>query len=463
MNSNLYSSVLNIPFNKVKLHFILLATLIAFLFPFYGIKFIIIISISLIFLSIVPNLHKSFLLVVVFIPSIFEIEKNIFLSTFWIYPTFSLAISYLYTSFTNPKRIYFNLPLTILFLIYIFVCGFSLAIGFDHQLLGYGERWGMTGLFTRIRDMFLYHIVFLFAMSAVIKEHHLKNVFWVVIISGVFYAISIFITGSEPELGGRQIGIFADAHPAAIHMLICSIFSISLIKDANSIQRIFLVACFILFNCTHFYTFSKTLIISFPFVILFWAILDGGLKRFLQLLALISFITLILIIIKPDLSVNVYNFLLSVFFHDSSIEPGDSLATYYARLHDKNIGLNLFLKNIFFGVGFSNQFWVTPPFPSLIHNYYLVILIETGIIGFILFISIVIFTFYNLIRARNHYSAIKNKIMISMLNGILVSIFSILMFFNTQPGVHEGLRHLWILIGIAAAVDEIYLKKSLNV
>jgi O-antigen ligase len=79
------------------------------------------------------------------------------------------------------------------------------------------------------------------------------------------------------------------------------------------------------------------------------------------------------------------------------------------------------------------------------HNTYLSVLGETGLVGFLAFMSIIGFVTVSLLKRRpkgGYFEAIRLCLLLAMLDAF---------FYQSLTGSYEDTRHLWVLFGMAAA------------
>lgn len=113
-----------------------------------------------------------------------------------------------------------------------------------------------------------------------------------------------------------------------------------------------------------------------------------------------------------------------------------------------------FLQNPVFGYGIDmpvTKSRFTGPFGNRhiltdAHNTYLSVLGETGLAGFLTFMSIVCFLTWSLMR-RDTKTEFHNIIRICLLLALLDAFF-----YQSLTGSYEDARHLWVLFGVIAAV-----------
>ena len=257
----------------------------------------------------------------------------------------------------------------------------------------------------------------------------------------------------------RRYGLFHDAHPAATYMLFCTILAISLWRFSSIRKRVILGFSIALFLSTQFFTIVRTVFLAMLIVFLIYEILEGGIKRMLIcLFGFASFLT----ISFPFLPANIRNAIVSIplyFFSNVGFNAITTskywafLDTFATRLLHMKIGLKLVAQNPILGVGLGKHvFVVYIPGGPMFHIYYMTILAETGIIGFSLFLSIILLTLFMVFRSLAYFKRTNNSKMYFLTEGLLLSFITILLVFCSNPGPQEGERIFWVLIGLIAAV-----------
>lgn len=130
---------------------------------------------------------------------------------------------------------------------------------------------------------------------------------------------------------------------------------------------------------------SRSFLVLFPFVILTMLILS---RRY-DLLMIFSFLTVILLVVF-------WGFLKdAVLERVRMIFEYKDFTSFFNRLDSYNAGIRLFKDNFLLGVGLINfKFYVPKYFGNYIHNLYLSILVEVGILGFLSFLSVLLVSLY---------------------------------------------------------------------
>jgi len=140
--------------------------------------------------------------------------------------------------------------------------------------------------------------------------------------------------------------------------------------------------------------------------------------------------------------------------HAYGIGDGDIDSTT-RRYYLAQAGWRIFLAHPLFGIGVGNYFYenrnYAPVSPGRAHNMYLEMMAELGIIGIILFLGIIFYTFKSLSRIIKSKSPLKGYA-----KGFYIGLVGFLIagiFLHAQQD-----RILWFLIFMSAALERIYEK-----
>ena len=415
-------------------------------------------------LKLIPDLGASFLLFLCFLPSLGEIEQHAIRPHIWLPFYAILVVSWFYHVATNPKRIYFNGPLTVAYLAFLLVCTLSLIGSYDLSAVPMGKDF-LRGPYRSVWEALLISGLGILSMAAFETQQQLERVFWVIILSCLLiYVPSLFLTQIEIEADGqigRFPGLFSDAHPAATYMLLCTILSTSLLKNASGRSRTILLVATFVFLSTNYFTSVKTVFVTIPIIFLFSVFLEKGLKRMLQdgLLLIVS-----LVAVFPLLPVSLQNPLQQIFvslFVDYTqvvAGQGAGISTFAHRIEDWQAGFDLLTRDLsFLGVGFGKSQFAIKPFVQY-HVYYVLILAETGILGLLIFLSIILMTLFIAFRSLRYYKRMQNAVMYSLIKGLILSFVALLVLFMAMPGPLEGARLFWVLVGLIGATERLTKK-----
>jgi O-antigen ligase len=419
-------------------------------------------------LVLIPNLFLSFLIFTCFLPYIGSADADIFLKYFnniWLYAYGVLAASWIYHVFTQPKRIYVNVPLTLLFLSYLLVCLLSLFGSFDLSTIEASDI-GFNP-YRRVLEVLLTSSLLVFSMSAFEKEYQLEKIFWVIILTGIPLSILVLFIGEFGHFWREyeSVGIFMGQHTAAQYIFFCTIMAFYLYRSTYSRKkRFFLICCFVLFLIIEIIILSRTISTSLLLVILLSFLFEGKIKKLLYLLIVFVIAFFVLYPFLPESIRSASKTVFTVFIGDvdtsiiASTDVDIGLVSPNIRLNDIKVGLELANRNPLLGVGIGKSMLVEEVMyrpATLLHNYYINVLVETGILGLSVFLAIIFLTIFMACRSLIYFRKIGNFKMYFLTKGLLLSTISIIIIFFSMPGWAEGERILFVLIGLIAVVDKL--------
>ena len=165
----------------------------------------------------------------------------------------------------------------------------------------------------------------------------------------------------------------------------------------------------------------------------------------------ISYFLITLILITVVFGGVIGNYFKTPLFTDISFED---------RLHAEITALEIFSTNPILGIGFGNfedftQRYLGTPF-LVTHNFYLRILAETGIFGFLIFLLFLGFLFQTLIKSHAAIRQIKNSEIQKFVQGLLLAFFSILIIWLFSEGYNFS--YMWFIFALMISLPNI-LKK----
>lgn len=414
-------------------------------------------------LFIVGDIKRAALMFACFLPHLGEMEKTPILYQFWYLPWAIFLLSWLLNLLFRPDRIYLNrwlAPLTVFM-------GVVMAVSLTGRIdLAHCPQWivDQSSPWERTREAFATISLAIFSMSAVQNPRDLKRLYWVFVLSGVCYGLPIFFFGLEAEatlLFGRRQGFFTDVHPAAMHMLFCTIIALSLLwHEQRPKQRRVLMWCIGLFLFTQAFTLSRTFIMTTIVCLLLVVGMTIGLRRALMISVLLGTLGLAAWPILPGSITSSIETVLSAIVgtYDAGIIQGSgSQATYGMRLDANLWGLKLVHEAPWFGVGIGRHTWIDN---ILLHNYYVAILVEIGIVGTLLYGIIVIVALLTIWRLRGRFLAAERNDLATMMLALFIIFIMILFSYIVTPGHSQGERHMWYLFGIIVACERFRLQSD---
>lgn len=419
-------------------------------------------------LKLIPDLRLSFLVFLCFFPSLGEIDVHPIRPHIWL-PFYAILVaSWLYHAVIRPKQIYIHGLLTVAYCIFLLICILSLIGSYDLTSISAGKDF-LRGPYRTIWEGLLISGLGILSMSAFETQHQLERIFWVSILSSLLiYVPSLFLTGIEIEKDGqigRFAGVFSDPHSAAIHLLFCALLSLSLLRYASGRSRTILLLAAFVFLGMQFFTGVKTIFVIMPVLFLFSVLLEKGLKTLLwNGLILAIGVAAAFPLLPVGLQTSLYQILVSLFvdYTQPVGNQGDAISTFAPRMEHWKAGLDLLTRDqSLLGIGFGKSMYAIKPFVQY-HVYYVLILAETGILGLLIFLSIVVLTLFIAFRCLYYYRCIKDDTMFSLVKGLILSLLSVLIAFTASPGNLQDHRLFWLLVGLIGATDGMRKKAQLR-
>jgi len=148
----------------------------------------------------------------------------------------------------------------------------------------------------------------------------------------------------------------------------------------------------------------------------------------------------------------------SSFFGTSEASSGDRMMAWVAAF-------KMFIDHPFFGIGWSKFAEYSLSYGMdkrlLAHNTFISVLAETGIVGFICFVGMVLLSFKELLRIRKSWANDAQKENLLMLaNGILISF--ICFFINTSFSVKDHDPMFWTVLALIGIIGMIHKRDMLK-
>lgn len=384
-----------------------------------------------------------------------------------------LALAWLKRSITEPQHIYLHPLLCTLLSAWLIICVLSLVWTYDPYFRPHEpailRSFAKLGLSKLALETFMLPGLMIFVMSAFEKEDQLERFFWVIVLTAVPLGIATFFTGFEMDEGVivRSQGVYRDPHSAAAHQFIACIFAVSLFRCSKGLKQIFLLG-FILLSLWIITVIasSRTTIVALLLVTLLSGFLEGGFRRLVSYVFWIGIIGFVAFPLMPGPLYQgvsaIISSLVGLLDPRSLIETsfaGVSLTgTFTDRIIYLQGGLQLFSQHPIIGVGlgkhidlFLNYVW--HPFP-MIHTYYMIVLVETGIIGLIAFLLFVFCGCYLGWRALSASRQSGNRRLFFLTEALVLGYAGVLVLFTFFPGYLEA-RYFWTFLGLFAVLNRL--------
>lgn len=391
--------------------------------------------------SVIQRHEKFFLLIALTLPYMFYmnigIKINTSISDVFIFVSIMYLLLLNRTSNTKKKLLTIHLiPLTY-FLLLIFIAAISLFIANISET----NLNNFYGIFNIIKLLisFLYFSLFLnyFNKNGVLK--FLK--FWI-IGSLIFSSIAIislflYIIGIDTGLtyGERLSGSFEDPNLAGAYLILSLGLSIF---HFYKIPSKFSPAVYMVYIISILLTASRTAFVALSFFLVFYLII---LLLKLKIKNLIFILLISIILLSQFENIKNMDYFEFAVNRVTNISTEDTGTNYRISMWKNAIKMGV--DNIAFGVGSGQYVSVAPQYlgykiTTIPHNTYLTFFSETGLLGFLVFISLPFLIFI--------------KTLIGSINSQEKSILAILIISMSIVAISiniENFRGLWILFALS--------------
>ena len=292
------------------------------------------------------------------------------------------------------------------------------------------------------------------------KHHAVMAIFAVIAVFSAYTAITQGHIGEDIDSSTRAVGFTAGANDAARYFVVAMIFTTYLRTQVTQpLHRFLLFIAIIITYLGVFFTTSRTgmVLLLLAQLLLFYFQHEGKQRLQLMIIFGVAFILLITLA-NPILSII------------SGILPSITQGTDTVGLRYDlwRAGWMMWLDHPFTGVGigqfvhnssrYMSQLPGVMPRELVAHNIYIQILAETGIIGLILFISIVAIAMSNFIKARR----IQQPEQLNLRNTWLIVL--IVMLIGGLTKTDQADKLLWMVLGLSVyfsrLVDEAGKEKA---
>ena len=276
-----------------------------------------------------------------------------------------------------------------------------------------------------------YFISLLVFLVLIYEEKHKNYIIWIVILTLILDVFGLFVQNLQ---GLGMIGFTANKNVAAFSLVIKSCYLFMII---NRYKSFFIRSILFSFYCIMTFVLlkinSKGAIIAFIFSLLYFIVFGIYLfkrKKAILINSTISFLLVLSTVFVTNLDSNTTNA-----FKNTTINfYGDEGNT--SRIRYLKQAFNSFLENPFFGVGYGNWKLVSIKYDAsqmrdyvvqyYTHNDYIQILTETGIFGFISYLSIFLFLIIKFVKRA---LVEQNNLMVFIGMALLIYMFDALINF----------------------------------
>ncbi|MFT5470104.1 MAG: O-antigen ligase [Verrucomicrobiales bacterium] len=418
------------------------------------------------FLAFLLSPRAALILLIAVIPSIGEVEVDRVIPFLWMLGFVPLVFAWVIALLTKPHEIDLPLIPTFCFGLVGLAALVSHFGGYDlrpNALVDHGADWP----FWQCIDFFTSFAIGFIAMTVIRNESDLKNIFLVFIFTGIPYAITIFFFGHEKdpmtgviEEGGRTQGFYGHPHMASTHMIVCAILAANYARYVTGKMRWFAIGATVLFMTTLAFASSKTTVAAMPLIIFVWGALEFGIKRAAGFTVGLILVGVLLLPFAPssirkDAATIGAAILGDSDPHAKTLVGQGKLNTFKERFIQVDEAIEMIKERPVIGYGpgrVTHVSLIPARFAGpQIHNYYVQVFFEMGVIGGVLFICLVLAVMtLGLFTAL----ALRGKPVGHLVRGILLSTLMVLMILMLNSG-SVGLRIIWCLLGLLAGVERL--------
>ncbi|HHH44414.1 MAG TPA: hypothetical protein ENK49_09770 [Gammaproteobacteria bacterium] len=353
-----------------------------------------------------------------------------------------LGLDWLRQPLISPSRVVFHPGITLVYLLILVAWVLSLVGSIPTATLVSPDQKAIID--QRVTEAFLTSTIILASMTAAADPRRLELFFRIVVVSAIPYAITTFFMGAEIEEWGevvRRAGIFVDVGPASTYMIFAMILAVVFIRRGE--HALFYSGCIFLFLATMVPTNSKTAMIVIAMLLVIDPIIDGKWKQ-AGATAVIG--PLVVLALVPLLPSTIYNSLVqamtSLFIDPYAAVAGQG-GTFAERIKHFWMGLDLASQYPLFGFGLMKHIAVLP----VLHVTYIAVLAETGIVGFSLYLAMIIVVLRTGFRALKAFSRSGDRQSYLAMKALLLSFIATLIIMTTQPWHGQEDRLFWLLAG----------------
>jgi len=415
-------------------------------------------------LFVVPRPWVALAVFMCGLPHLGEGELNPVLVRLWMPGYVLLAASWVFAAATRPRRVRVDVALLALYLLFLVAVAVSLRTGLDLYARGHAPEKETGIAVGRLNEALKAGSLVLLGMAACRRQGQLRRVFWVVVLSGIPYAVTLFFFGKEVELGGmvnRLKGFYTSGHAAALHMIFCSIVAVCLLRTERGWRRWALGACLLLFLATHLTTSIRTAQAAMVVVAMVALATEHGVRGFvLGALCLALLVGAAFPVLPSRVRSNIVTLVSAVSGRDAMSVPqhsqgGAKLGTFMVRVVHVRQGLELASRYPWFGVGLGRHSLAIKPLQTTqLHNFYVGTLAEVGVVGFSLHALMVVYSLVVGARLLRAARAGGRRRTFFHAQALVLSMAAVLIMFIMVPGNAVGERYIWLLMGLLVSMAQ---------
>jgi len=335
----------------------------------------------------------------------------------------------------------------------ICIISFALIIGYFNHFLG-KVKLNFNDV---IPDYFVFILIFLscIAISIIsVSKDFMQRSLKLYAMSITLASIVAFVIEKPVFLENRFAGFMIDANAWGMCVAIGIVISVNyIIHEAKIARKLYYLFCMSILLVSLAFSYSTGSVIgalggisvSF-FAKLYSSLLTKNMKGFL--ISLIIYFIIFFSINAAIIHFGVLGKLKSVLIDRTVYKETSEGTLLISRRMQYKLGFKMFLENPIIGIGWGGylaKFQENYHKNIEIHNTYLRILVETGLVGFCLFIMFISHLFYCCAKCLKHYAINDDYIGMSLSNLLLSLLTSFCLFFTTYEATAQ--RFFWIVCG----------------
>ena len=298
----------------------------------------------------------------------------------------------------------------------------------------FSALWGST--YQNIIRVISPFVAFISVRTFADKESKIRVLFWAIFFSYILpITISSFLIFFESSIESvsyftglnRYQGVFYNAHALSHSMVFFSFITLFLYFDSFSMKSIFKWMMFAVLILSYYNIYNSYVRNGYFAIILFWSTFTFlyNKKYWVFLILLIFFLVL----------VN-YDQLSTVFWQTDELNIDHaSSGRFTIWEHNINLFINqdIFKKICGWGLIKYEHVIGKKNFPASSHNDFLQLLMEVGIVGLVLYMSIIFFLIYDVLRIKNN-NGLKNVYLSAIITFLFISMVTNGWVFRIESG-----------------------------
>jgi O-antigen ligase len=300
-------------------------------------------------------------------------------------------------------------------------------------------------------------ILFLIVYTAIRQREHVKWVAWAWLAGATFATVPALLSPptQEADLTTRIAGTIGDPNELAALLVAGTAFAVALsvVSKGNLVARVAAFGAVFLFLFGIFYTVSRGGMIALAVAIVAAALMSG---RYRVQATIVGLLTALFVVVY--------------FSQIAGVDARDRITTVQGgsgRSDIWKIGWRMVEDKPVIGVGSGNfpissiHYLLVKPgaierdefiidTPKVAHNSYLQVLAELGMVGLVLFLSIIGFAIWSALQAAQWFARVGDNQMEIVARATVVALVGILaadFFITEQYG-----KQLWLLLGLGPAL-----------